>query len=452
MLDFSKLHAYQKNAVKFIKSRKRCALWLGLGLGKTVITLTAINDLLKDLEIKRVLIIAPLRVAKSVWSQEIKQWKHLNDLTINVAVGNAIQRKKAITTDSNIVVINRDNINWFIDNYYDEFKLFKFDMIVIDESSSFKNPKTKRFKALKKITHFINYSILLTGTPASNSMLDVWSQFYYVDHGKRLGRTFYNFTTRFFDRDGYGGYNLILKQDADVEIYNKLNDVTLSMRSENYINLPKIQHINEHIEFDDKIKSIYKKFENQFYLEFTNNDEVTAVNSAVLINKLIQLANGAMYVNDSKKYKTIHNLKLDRLSEIIDDNSNENIMIAYNYKSDLERLAQRFPDAIVLTKDEKIITKWNNGEIRLLLVHPASCGHGLNLQHGGSILIYFSLIWSLELYLQLNGRLHRQGQKNMVRIYHLLIKDTVDDIVLAALNKKELTQNSLIDAIKTKIV
>lgn len=460
MLTANDLYPYQLNAIRHIKNVKKCALWIGLGLGKTVITLTACRELLHSFSISRVLVVAPLRVAKSVWKQELLQWSHLHGIAMNIAVGTPKQRLEALQQPSDIVVINRENVKWLIDQYCGDlltgplFSNWPFDMLVIDESSSFKNHQSQRFKALKQIIHNLEYCILLTGTPASNSMLDLWSQFYFIDRGKRLGISYYKYRDLFFNMkiiNNYNGYGNVTYLPKSKKITSVLKDVTLVMKADDYMQLPPVIYNNQYLEFDKKEEKIYNDFEKQFFMQILEDESVNATNSAVLKNKLLQLTSGSLYVNDSKKYTVLNDIKIDCLEEMINDNADENIMIAYAFRSELDRLKMRFKDKLrVLDSNEKTIEDWNNGKIKLLALHPASGGHGLNLQYGGRTLIYLSLGWSLELYLQLNARLHRNGQKHSVLIHHIIIRNTIDEQVLKRLENKNSSQQQLIEWVKQK--
>ena len=438
------LHNYQERAIKFIKSTERCALFLDMGLGKTVSTLTAISDLQDQMEIHKALVIAPLRVANSVWDHEAKLWKHLRHLKVQVCTGTERERLTNLHRDSHIYTINRENVPWLVKQYG---KKWPFDCVIIDESSSFKNPTSQRFKALKKILPFTNYMVLLTGTPVPNGLLDIWSQIYLLDGGTALGRTMTAYKQRFFEAD-YMGYKYTPRAGSDTLIHTAIASKVLSMKAEDYLELPDRIDINEIVDLPIKVKEAYDEFEKNLLLELENGDVVEAVSAAVLANKLLQNSSGAIYTDAHKNWVEIHTVKLDALAELIEQNQGENILVAYNFKTDLERLQQRFPKAQVLDKNPNTVIRWNNGEIPLLLAHPASSSHGLNLQHGGTMIVWFCLSWSLEYYQQFNGRLHRQGQSKPVRIIHIVARGTIDERIVRVLNEKGITQDGLLKALK----
>ncbi len=438
------LHNYQERAIKFIKSTERCALFLDMGLGKSAITLTAISDLQDQMEIHKALVIAPLRVANSVWDHEAKLWKHLRHLKVQVCTGTERERLTNLHRDSHIYTINRENVPWLVKQYG---KKWPFDCVIIDESSSFKSPASQRFKALKKILPFTNYMVLLTGTPVPNGLLDIWSQIYLLDGGTALGRTMTAYKQRFFEAD-YMGYKYTPRAGADTLIHTAIASKVLSMKAEDYLELPDRIDINEIVDLPIKVKEAYDEFEKNLLLELENGDVVEAVSAAVLANKLLQNSSGAIYTDAHKNWVEIHTVKLDALAELIEQNQGENILVAYNFKTDLERLQLRFPKAQVLDKNPNTVIRWNNGEIPLLLAHPASSSHGLNLQHGGTMIVWFCLSWSLEYYQQFNGRLHRQGQSKPVRIIHIVARGTIDERIVRVLNEKGITQDGLLKALK----
>lgn len=429
------LHPYQIKAIDFILYKKKCALFLDMGLGKTVITLTAISRLLNEFSISKILIIGPLRVVNNVWHNEIQKWEHLKHISYSIITGNEKERLQALNKDVDIYLINRENVHWLYNH------CTSWDMIVLDESSSFKNSSSKRFKALKKFKY--DYIVELTGTPSPNTLLDLWSQIYLIDKGERLGKTFYLYKENYFFCD-YTGYNYAPVYAPT--IFNAISDITLSMQAEDYVQL------TDKIEITTKVKLPYfnMKTYNEIRKEFIaniGNNEITVFNAAVLSNKLLQFCNGAIY-DENKNIIEIHDAKLDALEDLIEDNPNENILVAYNYKSDLIRLQKRFKHAIAMDKDGKNIDLWNKGEIKLLLCHPASSGKGLNLQHGGHIIIWFGLTWNLEDYLQFNARLHRIGQSKPVIINHIIAENCIDEIIMKVLNNKNVNQNILLNALK----
>lgn len=436
------LHDYQKTAVKFIKYKKRCALILDLGLGKTVTTLTALSDLSDSFAVDKILIIAPLRVANSVWQQEAAQWAHLKHLKVSICTGSEKERIESLRKDADVYVINRENVVWLVNLYQ---KRWPFDCVVIDESSSFKSASSARFKALKKVLKLTEYMILLSGTPAPNGLLDLWSQVYLIDFGLSLGRTMRDYKQRFFESD-YMGYKFTPRANAEEAIQQLIKPVMLSMSANDYLTMPERIDLIEHVNLPSSVKKDYAKFEKQLFLDLGEH-EIEAINAAVLSGKLLQWANGAVYVDENQHYAVVHDAKLDALEELLEV-TNENVLLAYNFKSDLERLLKRFPDAVQLDKNPTTVTRWNDGQIKLLLAHPASAGHGLNLQYGGSLIVWFGLNWSLELYQQFNGRLHRQGQQKPVRIVHIVADGTIDERVIKVLAKKDATQKDLLLAIK----
>lgn len=444
MLSRSDLHQYQNRFVEFIKEKKRCAGWLDLGLGKTTSTLTAITDLKDGFAVNKVLIIAPLRVANSVWAQECEKWTHLKHFSVSVATGSERQRIAALCVDADIYAINSENVPWLVEHYKQKWP---FDCVVIDEASSFKNPSSQRFKALKKVLPFTEYMVLLTGTPSPKGLLDLWSQIYLLDFGHALGRTMTAYKQRFFESD-FMGYKFTPRTGAPEQIQNAIKPLVLSMSAEDYLQLPDRIDLTETVELPAKAMSQYLDFEKTLLAELEDGKEIEAVSAAVLANTLLQFANGAIYTDEHHNYTVIHDAKLDALEELIEREPNENILVAYNYKSDLERIQKRFPDSVMLDKNNQTIKDWNNGKIKLLLAHPASAGHGLNLQAGGSIIVWFGLNWSLELYQQFNGRLHRQGQTKPVCVVHIACKDTIDERLLKVLNSKEAVQNKLLSALK----
>lgn len=444
MLSRKDMHAYQHKAVRFIKDKKRCLLLLSMGLGKTVSTLTAISDLIDGFAVNKVLVIAPLRVANSVWKQEAAQWDHLKHLTFAICTGSSKDRLSALQHDADVYVINRENMVWLLEHYKSKWP---FDCVIVDESSSFKNPSTKRFRALRKTLPKTEYMVLLTGTPSPNGLIDVWSQAYLIDFGMSLGRTITGYRQRFFEQD-YSGFNWQIRKGSSDTIHDLMRPYTLSMQAHDYIDVPEKIDVVERVYLPPKVKREYDDFEKTLFMEL-GGEEIEAMSAAVLANKLLQFSNGAMYTDELSNYTTIHDMKIDALKELVDQNEGENMLIAYNFKSDLERLQKAFPEAVVLSKDPSVVERWNEGKIKMLLAHPASAGHGLNLQRGGSLAVWFGLNWSLELYQQFNARLHRQGQTKPVRIVHIVSDGTIDERVLEALRSKDATQAKLLLALKS---
>jgi len=443
MLSRDDLHAYQRKAIEFVLRERRCMLALDMGLGKTASTLTVISDMLDGFTANKVLVVAPLRVANSVWRQEGGLWEHLKHLRISVCTGSDKARRGALALDADVYVINRENMPWLVENYGAKWS---FDMVVIDESSSFKNASSKRFKALRKMLPHIDAMVLLTGTPSPNGLLDLWAQMYLIDYGERLGRTLTGYKQRFFEAD-YFGRKFDLRPGSADKIHGLLSDKIVHMNADDYLDMPARIDLTIGVDLPPEVMSNYLDFERTMLAEI-DGEEVEAATAAVLANKLLQYANGALYTNAAGSWAEAHGVKLDALAEIVEDNPGETMLVAYNYKSDLERLVKRFPQARVLDKKQETIDAWNRGEIPMLLAHPASAGHGLNLQNGGALCVWFGLNWSLEYYQQFNARLHRQGQTRPVRIAHIVSNNTIDQRVLGVLQNKNATQKSLLDALK----
>ena len=439
------LHKYQERMVNFIYNTPKCAVWAGLGLGKTITTLTAITDLLDSFTVCKVLIVAPLRVANSVWHKEAVNWQHTKHLKFSIVTGSEKERLAALHKTADIYVINRENVTWIVEHYA---KKWPFDMIVIDEASSFKSPSSQRFKSLRKTIPFTDRLVELTGTPSPNGLLDIWSQMYLIDSGERLGRSMTAYKQRFFEA-GYNGYSFKPVKSADKIIHKLIDDIVISLNVEDYLEMPERIDTVIRVALPPARLAEYKQLERDFLIQI-NDNEIVAYNAATLAGKLLQFANGATYTDELKNWTEIHSAKLDAIDDIIAENSDENLLIAYNYKTDLIRLQARYPDAVVLDKNPDTIAQWNKGNIKMLLAHPASAGHGLNLQHGGSIIVWFGLNWSLELYQQFNGRLHRQGQTKPVRVVHIVADGCIDDKVMLAIENKATTQQQLIDALKMK--
>lgn len=445
MLSRDDLHDYQRRAIQFVKDKRRCFLMLEMGLGKTTSTLTAVSDLLDSFAVGKVLVIAPLRVANSVWKQEAANWEHLRHLRVNICTGPEKQRLMALHNDADIYVINRENVQWLADRYG---KKWPFDCVVIDESSSFKNSQSKRFRALRKMLPETNYMILLTGTPSPNGLQDLWAQCYLIDFGQSLGRTLTGFRQRFFDQD-YFGHSYTIRAGCADKIHELIAPFSISMKAEDYLDMPERVMLVEKVELSKSELAAYKDFEDRMFME-VGDDEIEAMSAAVLAGKLMQFSSGAMYTDENHNWAKIHDRKIDALKELVEQNEGENILIAYNFKSDLERIRAALPQAEVLGKDQDVIDRWNKGLIPVLLAQPASAGHGLNLQKGGSLCVWFSLNWSLELYQQFNARLHRQGQTKPVRIVHMITQGTIDERVVSVLADKDASQQGLMGALKAK--
>lgn len=443
MLTRDLLHGYQNYCVDFILERPKCALWLDLGLGKTLTTLTALSDLSDSFTINKTLIIAPLRVANTTWHKELAQWEHTKHLTYRICTGALKQRQSELLRDADIYIINRENVKWLVDFYG---KKWPFDCVVIDESSSFKSSGSQRFKALRKVSPFIDRMIQLTGTPSPNGLMDVWSQIALLDNGDRLGRNMTQYKQRYFTSD-YMGYKYTPTHNAQDKIQSKISDIVITMKSDDYLDLPDRIDIVQKVTLKPSVMKQYKQFENDLISEFEGED-VIASGAAVLCGKLLQLSNGSIYLDDTQRYTTLHNEKIQALKDLVEDNPGENILVAYNFKFDLEQLQEAFPDAVVMDKEGKAVDDWNDGKIKMLLAHPASASMGLNLQKGGSLMVWYGLTWSLEYYQQFCGRLHRQGQEKPVRIVHLVTEGCIDERVMQAIEDKAETQDELIEALK----
>lgn len=441
-------HEYQEYATNFILSHPIAAILLEMGLGKSVITLTAIFDLTLDsFLIRKVLVIAPLRVARDTWPAEIEKWDHLNGLTYSVAIGSEAQRKAALLQRAQVYLINRENVDWLIN---DSGIPFDYDMVVIDELSSFKSHTSKRFRALRKVRPNVKRIVGLTGTPSSNGLMDLWAEIGILDMGQRLGRYISHFRNAYFVPDKRNQQIIFTykpKPGAEEAIYRLISDITISMKNTDYLKLPDLV-INEiPVLLSEDERQQYEIMRSEMVLSIKGK-EIDAVNAAALSNKLLQMANGAVYDGNGGVIR-IHDRKLDALEDIIEAANGKPVLIAYWYKHDLERIMERFP-AIQLDNAESI-KRWNDGEILVAVIHPASAGHGLNLQAGGSCLVWFGLTWSLELYQQTNARLWRQGQKDTVIIHHIVAKETIDEQVMKALKRKDKTQTALIDAVKANL-
>lgn len=441
-------HDYQKYATKFILQHPIAAVFLEMGLGKSVITLTALFDLILDqFVIGKVLVIAPLRVARDTWPSEIQKWNHLKGLKYSVVVGTAAERKAALMQQADVYIINRENVDWLVTK---SGIPFRFDMIVIDELSSFKSWQAKRFKSLLKVRPFVKRIVGLTGTPSSNGLMDLWAEFRVLDLGQRLGRYITHYRNAYFTPDKRNAEVIFSYKPlpgAEDQIYKRIEDITISMKSCDYLKLPECVINEVPVFMSEKEQEVYDSFRDDMVAKIKNK-EIDAVNAAVLSGKLLQMANGAVY-DDEKNSLLIHDRKLDALEDLIEGANGKPVLVAYWYQHDAERIKSRFDVREI--KTSKDITDWNNGDIPVAIIHPASVGHGLNLQTGGSTLIWFGLTWSLELYQQTNARLHRQGQTDTVIIHHIIAKGTIDENVMKALRQKEKTQNALIDAVKANL-
>lgn len=442
-------HDYQKYAAEFIITHPIAALLLDMGLGKTSITLTAINDLLFDsFEVHKVLVVAPLRVARDTWSAEIEKWEHLKNLRYSVVVGSKQERLNALSTPADIYIINRENIQWLVE---ESGLTFNFDMAVIDELSSFKNHQSKRFKAFMKVRPKLKRIVGLTGTPASNGLMDLFAEFKLLDMGERLGRFIGQYRNAYFQPDKRNGmviYSYKPLPDAEQRIYDKISDITISMKAADHLTMPELIFSEYTVQLSGKEREKYERLKKDLVLS-TEDNEITAANAASLSNKLSQMANGAVY-SDAGETVHIHDRKLDALEDIIESMNGRPLLVAYWFKHDLERIRKRVE--IREIKSSADISDWNSGKIPVALIHPASAGHGLNLQSGGSALVWFGLTWSLELYQQTNARLWRQGQAaDTVVIQHIIAKGTIDEQIMKALKAKDTTQAALIAAVKADL-
>ena len=446
-------HNYQKYATEFILEHPVSAVLLDMGLGKTVITLTAIRKMIDDGTVTKALIIAPLRVAKSTWPAEIEKWEHTKGITYSVVTGSPTERKAALRKTADIYIINRENIPWLID---ESGVPFDFDTVVIDELSSFKSWKSKRFKALLKVRPKAKRIVGLTGTPSSNGLMDLWAEFRILDLGERLGRFLTHYRDAYFlpdKRNAQVIFSYKPKPYAEEAIYNKISDITISMKSTDYLDMPECIMNEVPVTMSDKEHRIYDTLKSDLIISL-NGSDIDASNAAALSNKLCQMANGAVY-DEVKNIQVIHDRKLDALEDLIEAANGKPVLVAYWFKHDLMRIAERLKKSCIvydMIDNADSIRKWNEGLIPVGLIHPASAGHGLNLQAGGSTLIWFGLTWSLELYQQTNARLWRQGQKSeTVVIHHIVTEDTVDENIMKALQRKEKTQDALIEAVKAQI-
>ena len=443
-----KPHNYQTYATHFIEDHREAAVLLDMGVGKTIITLTAIDALVRDLfDVSRVLVIAPLRVARDTWPAELRKWEHLKGLTYSVAVGTEEERRAALRERAVIHIINRENVDWLVNK---SGIPFDYDMVVIDELSSFKSHQTKRFRALMKVRPKLKRIVGLTGTPSSNGLMDLWAEFRLLDMGKRLGRFIGQYRETYFNPDKRNQHMIFSytpKAGAEEEIYRQISDITISMKAGDFLEMPERIESEVVVALSEKERQRYERMKTEMVLEL-GGTEIDAVSAAALSNKLLQMANGAVYDEEGNS-TALHSRKLDALEDIIEAANGKPLLVAYWYKHDRERIMARFDARDIKTSAD--ISDWNAGKIPVALIHPASAGHGLNLQEGGSALVWFGLTWSLELYQQTNARLWRQGQKSTVVIQHIIAKDTIDERVMATLAKKDKTQAALIEAVRAEL-
>ena len=446
-------HDYQTYATNFILTHPVSAVLLDMGLGKSVITLTAIFDLCLDsFLIRKVLVIAPLRVARDTWPAEICKWDHLRGLTFSLAVGTEVERKVALMQDVSVYIINRENVQWLIEQ---SGLPFDYDMVVIDELSSFKSHQAKRFRALLKVRPGVRRIVGLTGTPSSNGLMDLWAEYRLLDLGQRLGRYITHYRARFFAPDKRNGtivYSYRPLPGAEEQIYDAISDITISMKAADHLQMPELVMNEVRVKLSDEEWETYSTLKKELVVSL-DGEEIDAVNAASLAGKLCQMANGAVY-SDGKKVIPLHERKLDALEDLIEAANGKPVLVAYWFKHDLERISERLhklhiPFARVDKADS--IERWNRGELPVMLIHPASAGHGLNLQSGGCTLVWYGLTWSLELYQQTNARLWRQGQKHTVVIHHIIAEGTIDERIMSALRLKDETQTALMDAVKASL-
>lgn len=441
-------HEYQTYATNFILEHPVAAVLLEMGLGKSVITLTAIYELmLNRFEVEKVLVIAPLRVARDTWPAEIEKWEHLKGLTYSVAIGTEAERLAALKRPAHLYLINRENVDWLITKSH---LPFDYDMVVIDELSSFKSYAAKRFKSLLKVRPRVKRMVGLTGTPSGNGLMDLWAEFRVLDMGQRLGRYITHYRNNFFVPDKRNQQMIFSykpKPGAEDAIYKLISDITISMKSADFLKMPECIINEVPVALSEKEWSVYHDLREDMVVAL-KDEEIDTVNAAALSGKLLQMANGAVY-NEEKEVIRIHDRKLDALEDLIEAANGKPVLVAYWYNHDLQRIKQRFSVREIKTSQD--IKDWNNGKIPVAVIHPASAGHGLNIQFGGSTIIWFGLTWSLELYQQTNARLWRQGQNDTVVIHHIIAKDTIDEDVMAALRKKEKIQSALIDSVKARI-
>ena len=451
-------HAYQAFCINYIKTHPVSALFLDMGLGKTVITLTAIRDLMLDeLLVTKTLVIAPLRVARDTWPAETRKWDHLNDLDISVIVGDLRVRESAVSKSALIYIINRENIKWLVEYYERNGIQWDFDCVVIDELSSFKNYHSQRFKWLRKMRPFVKRWIGLTGTPSSNGLMDLWAEIGILDGGQRLGRFIGRYRDAYFKPSSMNPntgvvYSYAPREGAEQQIYDRISDITISMKALDYLEMPECVYVNHEVQMSDQEKKLYDQLKSDLIIPLEDGD-IDAANAAALSNKLQQLSNGAVY-DENGIVRVVHKRKLEMLEDMIEAANGQPVLIAYWFKHDHQRIMEHLTACGYSPRDireSEDIKDWNTGKMAVALIHPASAGHGLNIQEGGHILIWFGLTWSLELYQQTNARLWRQGQRDTVTIHHIVCENTVDEDVLNALSSKNVTQEKLIAAVKAQL-
>jgi len=457
LFERNQLHEYQCFCIDYIKQHPVTALFLDCGLGKTIIALTAIRDLVLDeVVVSNVLVIAPLRVTL-VWANEIKKWEHIKDLDVSLIIGDKKDRIAAINKNAIIHVVNRENVKSLVEYYEHNGICWPYDMVVIDELSSFKNHQSQRFKWLRKVRPYVKRWIGLTGTPTSNGLMDLWAEIGILDGGERLGRFIGRYREAYFRPGAMNPhtsivYQYTLRPGAEEQIYRKISDITISMKALDYLQMPECISVSHEVEMNQAEKNIYDLMKSDLIIPMEDGD-IDAVNAASLSNKLLQMSNGAVY-DENGNVRLIHQRKLEMLEDLIEAANGQPVLVAYWFRHDKARIQEYLKGIGYETreiKESKDILDWNAGKIPVALIHPASAGHGLNIQDGGHILIWFGLTWSLELYMQANARLWRQGQKSTVTIHHIITKGTVDEDVMAALEAKDVTQEKLIAAVKARL-
>ena len=457
-----KPHDYQAFCIEYIKTHPISALFLDMGLGKTVITLTALRDLmLDDLAVSKTLVVAPLRVASETWPTEVEKWDHLSSLDVSVIVGDVKTRTAALNHNALVYVVNRENVKWLVEYYEKNGLRWDFDCVVIDELSSFKNYQSQRFKWLRKVRPFVKRWVGLTGTPTSNGLMDLWAEIGILDGGQRLGRFIGRFRECYFKAGSMNPatgvvFSYTPRPGAEEQIYERISDITISMKAMDYLDMPECISVNHEVEMSATERKLYDQLKADLIIPLEDGD-IDAANAAALSNKLLQMANGAVY-DENREVRILHDQKLEQLEDLIEAANGQPVLIAYWFKHDRTRIIEhltsigfKYGSTLRDIKDSEDIHLWNSGQLPVALIHPASAGHGLNIQSGGHILIWYGLTWSLELYQQTNARLWRQGQKNTVTLHHIITKDTVDEDVLKALASKDVTQEKLIAAVKARL-
>lgn len=445
-------HDYQTRAIDFILDNPYCACLLDMGLGKSVITLTALSRMLEDAEVSKVLVVAPLKVAETTWSSECEKWDHLRHLKVSKVLGSARQRVKALDAKADIYVVGRDSFVWLVHHYNAKLP---FDALVLDELTTFKSPSSQRFKAVRLIRGQFNHIIGLTGTPAPNGYMDLWAQMYCIDGGERLGKFITHYRRDNFDvftaPQGYV-MKATLKRGAKERIDANISDICIAMKAEDYLTLPERQDIIQQVMLPDAVVKKYKEFEREMVLEASKEEYITAASAAALMGKLSQFCNGAVYTDD-KDVEVIHQEKVKALCELV-ESAGSPVLVFYQYRHDIPRIQEALAGmakTVKMYEGEAQLKEWNEGKIDVLLAHPASCAYGLNLQQGGHIIVWFGTTWNLELYQQANARLNRQGQKHPVLVYNLICPGTVDERAYAALTGKATSQNALMNALSNMV-